>query len=315
MGDGPGIPRETKEVKPQQESLLGKIFGTGPRKEKPNYSEELKKRLIGVKEDVGSWTVDESSASYPRQSKFHLPDTPIIPQTPHNNERVKGELIGVGVLRGEDVYSKRDPNDRYEGDTLQKERYQYGNDSIVIPNNFFTEGSFVVVLVPIYSSIHSSEQTSDLELSGYSITVLQLQGKDLIKLTMDDKWLSKTHKLHEDKIDPYKMVPKEGGPHHAVDAIESASQEPQLLSMRIDPSDKNGSVEVKYENLTRDLSVQIPRDEKGRMMDPTLDSAEAQYKRTVNGTVCYRLVEGKVERQKSKEPNPSLVSVPAKFGI
>lgn len=293
----------TREIQSQPGKFLRGILGTGLNKENPNYSEELKKKLIGVEMDVNLWTVDMSSVSYPRSAKSHLPDVPIISQIPQNGEKEKGELVGVGVLRGEDVYTKRDPNDKYEGDTLQKERYQYGNDSLVIPNTFFTEGSFVVVLVPKYSSF---KQASTPELSGYDITVLQLRGKELVKLTKDSKWLNKAYELHEDRRDPYKMVPKEGGHYHVVDYTEPASQEPQLLSMQIDPSDKNSSVEVKYENLTRDLSAQV---------NPTLGSAEAQYKRTVDGTVVYRLIEGKVERKASKEPSSSLIPATAKFGI
>lgn len=280
-----------RETQQSSTSWLKRIIGTGSPKENRNYSEELKKKLIGVERDVHLWTIDTSSTSIPRGGKSHLPDTPIIPRAYHKIEKTGSELIGVGVLRGEDVYAKRDPNDRYEGDATQKKRYERGNDSIIIPNSFFTEGAFVVVLVPNYHPIDPNNTLPEPQLTGYGVTVLQLRGKDIIKLTTDKKWLNETHEV-------------------------TFPNEPDLISMQIDPSDKNGSAVVQYEGFltTRDLFVQSPRDAKGRTQ-PTLESTEAQYKRTVNGTVCYRLVEGNAQRKESKEPKSSAVPAPLRVRI
>lgn len=45
------------------------------------------------------------------------------------------------------------------------------------------------------------------------------------------------------------------------------------------------------------------------------DNAENTYKKTVNGTVCYRMVEGKVAKEKSRNPARSFVPDPVKSSI
>ncbi len=275
-------------------NFFKKLLRGGENKETRNYSEELRRRLIRIRSDVEFWTVDMSSTSTPRMQKSHLEDMPVIPRIPYNNEKVKGDLIGEGVLRGEDLYIKRAPNDKYDGSPRDKEIYVYQNyDTIVIPNNFFKEGSVVVLLVPRFNQG---------KVEGYDITVIESQGKELVKLTGNEELDERTHhKVVTDQKDPLKIVESYILVEKPMPApqIDKKDRYPQLTSTPFDPS---GRTEVWIGGRLTTRNVYQDKSK------PSLEDAEKRYKATVNGTTCYRLIEGYAERQKSlqKEPLPKL---------
>lgn len=159
-----------------------------------------------------------------------------------------------------------------------KEKYSSGSDSIRIPSSFIQSDSYAVLLVPRVAEENYIKGAKLVNQGMYDITVVKRKdGKTALKLMdMDESLKTDTRIIFDDSNGPFDFP---------------------LTTI---PIGEDGAV-IWTSSRIRIWHLGY--------------NAKQVYEKTVNGTVCYRMIEGKAEKKKSREPRKSLVLNPANSSI
>lgn len=168
---------------------------------------------------------------------------------------------------------------RAPGDNPDKEQeYASGLDSIKVPSSLIQEDSYIVLFVPSVWEEKNEKGRQLINNGPYDITVVKRKDdKTALKLMgIDESLRTYTEPIYDD------------------------SNWSSNFPLTTIPINEDGVV-IWTGNRMRIWHLRY--------------NAEQTYKKTVNGTVCYRMIEGKAEKQKSGEPKRSFVLNPANSGI
>lgn len=235
-------------------------------------SKEVRRKMIEV--GLSVWTF--WGAWDPAGVKQYLPSSPVIPLVRYDGNK----NINFGVqTKHSDLITVQ----TLRGDSLMVPRKPEYNpdvfipdpDFINIPSSFVKEGSYIVLLVPFtYSNL------PEKGIEYYDTTILRINDGQLLKLTSleEGSFRKDFNEFRQDKEKLY--APKELSDHRY-----------ELVTINTVGITEAGSVNIWMGNL---------------------DRQDANYKRQINGTVCYRMVEGKAERKQSRDIERSFKLVPQK---
>lgn len=226
---------------------------------------------------VGVWT---------EEWKQHLPDSPVIPMVTYFKGEKPGvqenhsDLIAVQHLRGERLFVQREENRVPRG-------FLDDPESINVPSAFIKKDSYLALLIPNYHR----DDIGDKSVKSYDITVLKcvndhelLKMQSVNELTFRSLW-------NEIRKDRGKLVLPEMLYDHF----------PELTKIRVNEGQESVNIWI------GDQPTKWFFDAEGKTV---VGKDESYYKRTVNGTICYRLVKGKAERKKSQDRPRYLKLVP-----
>lgn len=258
------------------------IGNKDPKKEIP--SKEMRRKMIGVNLSVGTfcgvWDADGV--------KQYLPDSPTIPLIAYDGSKGNmgimknhSDLIAVQTLRADSLFVSRKPG--HDSSVLIPDP-----DLVSIPLPFIKKDSYIVLLVPIYDSFHPENG-----ITFYDTTVLKcIDDQQLLKL-MSIGERSFRERWNQFRPDKEKLqVPKELSDRYC-----------ELVNINVANSNESGFVNI----WMGDKATKRVFDAEGKVV---VGEDDFHYKRTVNGTICYRMVEGKAEKEKSKYMKKSLKLVP-----
>lgn len=245
----------------------------------PPRSKE-KDELLRLYLSLEDWAIKPKA-----DTKQYLPDLAVVPLVAFKNgKRIavptdnKPELISVQSLRGDSLFVPPKPgvSDTYLGIKMQPE-------FIDIPWSFVRKGSYIVLFVPRFF------EEKEKGITSYEITVIKcLDDQKLLKLTAP---LEASHRhdynnSNKEKL-PMPKFPREGAIYY--DYVSPSFCDPEITIK--DKGSNMVNIWMGFEEFDSELQ-----------------------KRAVNGTICYRMVEGKVERKKTKEKAPVSRLVPALHG-
>lgn len=237
-------------------------------------SKEIRNKLIEI--NLSVWTFWGAwSAEEDGGVKQYLPDSPAIPLITYDAQNARN----LGVRKG---HSDLIAVQALRSDSLvvpreqnyDPDKFPPDSDFINIPSSFIKKDSYIALLVPIYGLF------PEKGIIGWDTTILKcISDQQLVKL----------------------QGGKEAGFKEAWNRREDKGKLPAPKYLN----------DGHYETTTINVDGKKGVDSVNIWMGNLFDN---NYKGVVNGAICYRMVEGKAEKKKSKDPERLLKLVPQKVG-
>lgn len=273
---------------------VGQLMETGNKDQFPSSKDRQEERVSLEGDRNKLVAVELSLMDYVRvwsqQRRQYLPDSPVIPMTAYSKggklrQENHSDLIAVQHLRGERLFVQRDRTTR-----LFSSDPEFTPESVNVPSSFIKKDSYLVLLIPGYNH----DDIEDKDVKGWDITVLQcVSDHELLKLASVNEWIFRD--VWNLGVERRKLVlPKMTYDHF-----------PELMTVRVNDGQESVNIWI------GDKPIKFIFDTEGRTV---MGEDESHYRRTVNGSICYRLVEGKAEREKPKDRQRSLKLVPQAAG-
>lgn len=252
-------------------------------KETPFEDKEMDNGLTRIQVDIWRWANGrkENGSSHPLD---YLPIFPIV-QRPFEGT----ELIATQSLRDKNLFVSRDSDDTLPDayDSKQRKRFLNNFDLITIPKDFIQEGSYIALLVP---DIDFNKKFK-LELMGYSVALLFAETKD--KLVNPS--------AHHDSVSR-RLLNERSSKIPGMPVLPTYISDDGTFDNRLIRIDANAQksdkipIKILYQE-TRDRLWELFKKE---AKQKTARSFEEIYKRIIDGTVCYKFIEGKPQKEKKK---------------